>query len=95
VFALSFPVFALSFSGTYIAAYIAALEGLRLLLSANVSPGVPQQTFYLDLLKLPIRERPDSLIRLCLALEQPQRGIFIAAFSRADAMLKTRIPQWI
>lgn len=73
-------------------AYIAALEGLRLLLS---QPDVSQQSFYLDLLKLPIKERPDRLVRLCLALEQPQRGVFIAAFSRADALLKTRINQWI
>lgn len=73
-------------------AYIAALEGLRLLLS---EPEVNQQNFYLDLLKLPIKERPDRLVRLCLALEQPQRGVFIAAFSRADALLKTRINQWI
>ena len=73
-------------------AYIAALEGLRLLLS---KPDVNQQSFYLDLLKLPIKERPDRLVRLCLALEQPQRGVFIAAFSRADALLKTRISQWI
>ncbi len=73
-------------------AYIAALEGLRLLLSR---PDVSQQSFYLDLLKLPIKERPDRLVRLCLALEQPQRGVFIAAFSQANALLKTRINQWI
>ena len=73
-------------------AYIAALEGLRLLLP---KPDLNQQNFYLDLLKLPIKERPDKLVRLCLALEQPQRGVFIAAFSRADALLKTRINQWI
>ena len=70
--------------------YIAALESLRLMLKENASSN-ERQEFYLDLLSLPIASRPESILRVSFALEQPQRGVFISAFSQANSILKLRI----
>lgn len=70
--------------------YIAALESLRLMLREDASADAKQE-FYMDLLALPIAGRPDSLLRVSFSLEQPQRGIFISAFSRANSVLKLRV----
>jgi len=70
--------------------YIAALESLRLMLKGNASANAKQE-FYLDLLALPIAARPDGVLRVSFALEPPQRGVFISAFSRSDSILKLRV----
>ena len=70
-------------------AYIAALESLRLMLTEDLSAHT-QQEFYLDLLALPVGERPDSVLRRILALEQPRRGITLYTFSRANSVLKLK-----
>ena len=70
--------------------YIAALESLRLMLKESTSSNA-KQDFYLDLLSLPIAERPDSIVRVSFVLEQPQRGVFISAFSRANSILKIKV----
>lgn len=70
--------------------YIAAIEALRLSLLKNAPFGRTQQEFYLDLLAVPIRERPDSIIHIAFAMEQPQRGLFLSTFSRANSTLKLR-----
>ncbi len=72
--------------------YIAALESLRLMLNENTSANA-KQDFYLDLLSLPIAERSDSVLRISFALDQPQRGVFISAFSRTNSILKLRVSQ--
>ncbi len=72
--------------------YIAALESLRLMLRENASPNA-KQDFYLNLLALPIAGRPDNILRVSFALEQPQHGVFISAFSRANSTLKLRVNQ--
>lgn len=73
-------------------AYIAASESLRLILNENAAPKT-KQDFYLDLLALPISDRPDSILRVSFALKQPQRGVFISAFSQANSILKLRVNQ--
>lgn len=70
--------------------YIAALESLRLLIKESLSAN-EKQDFYLGLLSLPIAERPDSILRLSFLLGQPQRGVFISAFSRANSVLKSKV----
>lgn len=72
--------------------YIAALESLRLTLNESAS-AQGKQEFYLDLLALPISDRPDSVLRVIFAMEQPQRGVFISAFPRANSILKLRASQ--
>lgn len=71
--------------------YIAALESLRLLLKETSAPNATQLSFYLGLLGLPIKDRSNSILRIFIALQQPQRGIFIAAYSQANSILKLRI----
>lgn len=70
--------------------YIAVLESLRLMLKEETMDST-QQSFYLNLLALPLSERPDSILRISFALEQPQRGIFLSAFSRANSVLKLKV----
>ena len=70
--------------------YIAALESLRLMLREASLPNVTQLSFYIDLLGRPIKDRPSSVLLIFLALEHPQRGIFIAAFSQANSALRLR-----
>ena len=71
--------------------YIAALESLRLLLKETSSPDATQLDFYLGLLGLPIKDRPNSILRIFIALPQPQQGVFVAAYSQANSILKLRI----
>ena len=70
--------------------YIAAIEALRLSLWKNATLDRTQQDFYLDLLAVPIRERPDSMVHIAFAMEHPQRGLFLSTFSRANSTLKLR-----
>ena len=70
---------------------IAALENLRRLLKETTLPDVTQLDFYLDLLGLPIKERANSILRIFIALEQPQRNVSLAAYSLANSVLKLRI----
>jgi hypothetical protein len=64
--------------------FIAALEALRAIL------GTQAETFYLDLLAAPIRDRPGLLLGPGLALPPLQRTEYVKAFSRSDATLKER-----
>ncbi len=72
-------------------AYIAALESLRLLRKDSISPDETPEEFYLGLLRLPIKDRPDVIVGVCFEMQPPQRGVFVAAFSKANSVLKTRI----
>ncbi len=70
--------------------YIAALETLRVYVD---NPFSEEFDFYHDLLSLPIRERPSHVVRHGLYLDHPQRVIFVAAYSQANAVLTQKVTQ--
>ena len=70
--------------------YIGALEKLRVGMG-TFQPIESQTTFYTNLLALPIKERPASLLRHGFRLQPEQRGIFMAIFSQSNSILTRRI----
>src|SRR5262249_34681282 len=62
--------------------YIDALEELRTFL------GLPSESFYLDLLRTPLRARPSFIFGIGNARSGPERFEFVRLFSRANSVLK-------
>ena len=63
--------------------YIAALESLR----HYCEPPKQEIDFYVDLLSLPLKERPDSILRSGFSLERSPRATFMMTYSQANAIL--------
>ena len=70
--------------------YIAALERLRLSQEAFQAI-TPPIIFYMNLIALPIKDRPASIFRHGFYLQPEQRSVFMAIFSQSNAILKRRI----
>ena len=68
--------------------YIAALETLRVFLDAE------PLDFYLALLRMPIRERPGSMLYLSQSLDSAERIEFLRLFSASHTVLKEALELW-